>query len=375
MVPPAPAAIGMDPTGTATSGPTRPPTEGLRITGSATSADRPGPSTRRPASTGATSSTPAARLELAQSRCQGTTSTRSCAGGWTEASTASGSMWPMASSRMPQYATTPRSRRSSRTWIPSKPSTPRAPPRHGPVREHRDLPTMEPPLRPQQVMLLGEVTPRGPTGCPATLCAARSIGPSSCELRSSTGHPGFSFDGAGHARRGAQEISWVLSNHDRSRAASRFGGGETGVRRSLAVTTLFMALGGTPFLYQGEELGLCDGVLRRARTTRCRSGTHARRVVGTGAGRPCPGTAAPTTASPRASRGSTPNRAQPNTPSPARADGNSPLHRYRSLLATRRRHPDLCAGAARVDRDRGSARGRAAARLDGGGRQPGRPSH
>ena len=115
-----------------------------------------------------------------------------------------------------------------------------------------------------------------------------------------------------------QGISWVLSNHDRSRVASRFGGGETGVRRSLAVTTLFMALGGTPFLYQGEELGLCDGVLRRGPYDPVSvRNSLARRVVGTGAGRPCPGTATPTTASPRTSRGSTPNPARRNKPSPA----------------------------------------------------------
>ena len=139
-----------------------------------------------------------------------------------------------------------------------------------------------------------------------------------------------------------QGISWVLSNHDRSRVASRFGGGETGVRRSLAVTTLFMALGGTPFLYQGEELGLFDGVLRRGpydpvsvRNSRAASGRDGCR------------TAMPWDSN--AHNGFSANEpwidAEPRPPEQTvggqLADSDAPLHRYRSLLATRRRHPDL----------------------------------
>ena len=52
------------------------------------------------------------------------------------------------------------------------------------------------------------------------------------------------------------------SNHDDpSRAATRFGGGETGRRRSLALSTLLAGLPGMCFVYQGEELGLEDGDL------------------------------------------------------------------------------------------------------------------
>jgi len=53
-------------------------------------------------------------------------------------------------------------------------------------------------------------------------------------------------------------LSWVQGSHDRSRAATRFGGGDLGRARSLALGTLFMGLPGTPFLYMGEELGLED---------------------------------------------------------------------------------------------------------------------
>ncbi len=50
--------------------------------------------------------------------------------------------------------------------------------------------------------------------------------------------------------------TWVLSNHDLVRHATRYGGGALGVRRGLSVTALLLALPGSPYLYQGEELGL-----------------------------------------------------------------------------------------------------------------------
>lgn len=50
--------------------------------------------------------------------------------------------------------------------------------------------------------------------------------------------------------------TWVLSNHDLPRHGTRFGGGDLGRRRGLAVTALLLALPGSTYLYQGEELGL-----------------------------------------------------------------------------------------------------------------------
>ena len=50
--------------------------------------------------------------------------------------------------------------------------------------------------------------------------------------------------------------TWVLSNHDLVRHATRYGGGDLGRRRGLAVTALLLALPGSTYLYQGEELGL-----------------------------------------------------------------------------------------------------------------------
>lgn len=66
-------------------------------------------------------------------------------------------------------------------------------------------------------------------------------------------------------------LSWVQGNHDRSRAATRFGRRSQdpthvdlalGRRRSLALHTLMALLPGTLWLYQGEELGLGDGAVR-----------------------------------------------------------------------------------------------------------------
>ncbi|GAB2846551.1 glycoside hydrolase family 13 protein [Actinocorallia aurea] len=50
--------------------------------------------------------------------------------------------------------------------------------------------------------------------------------------------------------------TWVLSNHDVRRHVTRFGDGETGLRRARAAALLMLALPGSAYVYQGEELGL-----------------------------------------------------------------------------------------------------------------------
>lgn len=47
--------------------------------------------------------------------------------------------------------------------------------------------------------------------------------------------------------------NWVLSNHDRSRLASRLG-----VRQARVAAMLLLTLRGAPTLYQGDELGMTD---------------------------------------------------------------------------------------------------------------------
>jgi alpha-glucosidase len=50
--------------------------------------------------------------------------------------------------------------------------------------------------------------------------------------------------------------TWVLSNHDVKRHVTRYGGGERGLRRARAAALLMLALPGSAYVYQGEELGL-----------------------------------------------------------------------------------------------------------------------
>lgn len=55
--------------------------------------------------------------------------------------------------------------------------------------------------------------------------------------------------------------TWVLSNHDSPRLVTRLGGGELGKRRARAFALLTHALPGGCYIYQGEELGLSDGLI------------------------------------------------------------------------------------------------------------------
>jgi alpha-glucosidase len=50
--------------------------------------------------------------------------------------------------------------------------------------------------------------------------------------------------------------SWVLESHDVTRLPTRYGGGVEGRRRARAAALLLLALPGTVFLYEGQELGL-----------------------------------------------------------------------------------------------------------------------
>jgi alpha-glucosidase len=62
---------------------------------------------------------------------------------------------------------------------------------------------------------------------------------------------GFTATGAA-----GTQPTWVLANHDVIRPATRYGGGEVGLRRARAALLTVLALPGVVFLYQGDELGL-----------------------------------------------------------------------------------------------------------------------
>lgn len=138
-------------------------------------------------------------------------------------------------------------------------------------------------------------------------------------------------------------ISWVTDNHDVSRSVSRYGGGQRGIDRSLAVTTLMFALGGMPFLWEGQELGLDDGIIAatdledpvatRNQGSKGRDGTrtvmpwddsHANGFT--------------TAAQPWLHAHDRPAH---QTVKAQREDPTAPIHRYRRLLAVRKARSDF----------------------------------
>jgi len=156
--------------------------------------------------------------------------------------------------------------------------------------------------------------------------------------------------------------TWVLSNHDNPRHRSRYDAaararGEKphiaerrSERRARSAAVLLLTLRGTPFLYQGEELGLLDAPIppERAVDPGGRDGCRA----------PLPWDGTDDHGWPTA------DGIGPWLPFPAesatrnhagqRADPASILHLYRRLLALRRQHPALSLGDfARLDAPEG----------------------
>jgi alpha-glucosidase len=151
-------------------------------------------------------------------------------------------------------------------------------------------------------------------------------------------------------RRGAEVggagFAWPLSSHDDPHAATRFGGGELGARRAAAYLAVLCALPGVPFLYQGDELGLDDGLIdTSADPMAVRNPTsHSR----DGSRTPVPWAPGPgfgfTTGTPWLPFGR--NRSDERTAAAQEGDPRSPLERTRALLAVRRELADLRTGPA-----------------------------
>ena len=143
-------------------------------------------------------------------------------------------------------------------------------------------------------------------------------------------------------------ISWILCNHDQPRVASRYSKGEASLEigqfRALAVTTLHMALGGVPFLYYGEELGLASATIPAGNRE---DPIATRNDVEGGEGRDVSRTPMPwdatvhngfSTASPWIVSA---DRGVGETVEAQVADPEAIVHRYRELLAVRKANPDL----------------------------------
>jgi alpha-glucosidase len=133
-------------------------------------------------------------------------------------------------------------------------------------------------------------------------------------------------------------FAWVMSSHDDPRAATRFGGGALGRERQLAYLALLLALPGMPFLYQGDELGLDNGVLPADRASDPIATRNEGAIGRDGSRTPMPWAPGPhlgfTTAEPWLPVGT--NRTDADTAAVQEGDPTSPLERTRALLHARR---------------------------------------
>ena len=124
--------------------------------------------------------------------------------------------------------------------------------------------------------------------------------------------------------------TWVLSNHDVVRHRQRHGGDEN-VARMMAV--MLLTLRGTPFVYQGEELGLLDAVVPPERIVDLdgRDGCRA----------PIPWDPSPLHGWPADPWLPFPPEGEERNVTTLRDDPKSILHLYRDLLTLRRAEADL----------------------------------
>jgi alpha-glucosidase len=147
--------------------------------------------------------------------------------------------------------------------------------------------------------------------------------------------------------------TWVLSNHDTPRVATRMGSGESGKRRALAIAHVAHVLPGGVYVFAGEELGLPDATIpddRRQDPIWFRSG-------GTDPGRD--GARVPMPWSGEEPPYGFTTGPDSWLPSPAGwgeltvavqdADADSPLNTYRRLIALRHLHPAFADPDAAVD--------------------------
>ena len=139
-------------------------------------------------------------------------------------------------------------------------------------------------------------------------------------------------------------LAWVQGSHDRPRAATRFGGGDLGRARSLALAVLLLGLPGVPFVYQGEELGLVDGLVQPEEAQdpiSTRAGEHG--LGRDGCRTPMPWEPRPGLGFTAATRAWLPfgGRSAGDTAAMQRDDPESVLRRFRRLLRLRATLADL----------------------------------
>lgn len=137
----------------------------------------------------------------------------------------------------------------------------------------------------------------------------------------------------------SDQLSWVQSSHDWTRAATRYG-----ADRALALATLAIGLPGALYLYQGDELGLTNAEISpaEAQDPLARQGgnhEHNRDAVRT----PMPWEPTATLGFTTAERAWLPfgDRQPTETVAVQAADQDSSLNLYGRLIAARRTIPDL----------------------------------
>jgi alpha-glucosidase len=139
--------------------------------------------------------------------------------------------------------------------------------------------------------------------------------------------------------------AWCLENHDHSRVPTRYDEGGHGRARARAALVLLLTLRGTPFLFQGQELGLPDAAIHPDRVVDIDGRDPERApipweppsVAGPGAGF--------TTGEPWLP---VVDDAERMAVAVQRDDEGSVLHLSRRLLALRRETPALTAGDQRL---------------------------
>jgi alpha-glucosidase len=136
--------------------------------------------------------------------------------------------------------------------------------------------------------------------------------------------------------------NWVLGNHDEPRLATRIGDEQTRI-----AAMLLMTLKGTPFIYNGDELGMRNVPIsrRELRDTRATTMGH-RRYSRDGARTPMPWDASKGSGFTMSNDPWLPlgERTNPDDVAKQRVDGNSLLNLYRDLISFRRDNPALIGG-------------------------------
>ncbi|MFD6229911.1 alpha-amylase family glycosyl hydrolase [Streptomyces sp. NPDC060232] len=113
--------------------------------------------------------------------------------------------------------------------------------------------------------------------------------------------------------------TWVLSNHDVVRHVTRYGGGAQGLARARAAAMLMLALPGSAYLYQGEELGLPEVTALPPESRQDPAFRRGRRPqIPVPAGEPAPGSG------PTAPGIIAPRPGEPTTREPAEQGGGRP---------------------------------------------------